>query len=217
MKIELPDGKTIVLRGRIDRADEFTAKLPDGTEGKFVRIVDYKSSDKTLSLSDVYHGVQLQLFVYLSTLCDRGYSPAGILYCNLSDPIVSVSSDATEDEIIKRRFESRRMEGIILSEYSMLEHMGGNEILKTKQTATAKNFNSMFRHINKVIQKSAQDIYSGKFPIKCTDDACTWCEYNQLCRFDKSFAGCMSGSLPALEDDEIWALLEKEAAENEMD
>lgn len=217
LKIELPDGKTIVLRGRIDRADEFTAKLPDGTEGKFVRIVDYKSSDKTLSLSDVYHGVQLQLFVYLSTLCDRGYSPAGILYCNLSDPIVSVSSDATEDEIIKRRFESRRMEGIILSEYSMLEHMGGNEILKTKQTATAKNFNSIFRHINKVIQKSAQDIYSGKFPIKCTDDACTWCEYNQLCRFDKSFAGCMSGSLPVLEDDEIWALLEKEAAENEMD
>lgn len=216
-KIKLADGQSVVLRGRIDRADEFTAKLPDGTEGKFVRIIDYKSSDKTLSLSDVYHGIQLQLFVYLSTLCDSGYAPAGILYCNLSDPLVSVPSDATEEEILKRRFESRRMDGIILSEHSMLEHMGGSEILKTKQAVTAKSFNAMFRHINKVIKKTAQDIYGGKFPIKCSDDACTWCEYSQLCRFDKSFAGCTTQNNPSLDDAEIWEILEKEAAENEMD
>lgn len=216
-KIKLADGHSVILRGRIDRADEFTAKLADGTEGKFVRIVDYKSSDKTLSLSNVYHGIQLQLFVYLSTLCDSGYAPAGILYCNLSDPLISVSPDASEEDIIKQKFESRRMDGIILSEYSMLEHMGGSEILKTKQAVTAKNFNSMFRHINKVIKKTAQDIYGGKFPIKCSDDACTWCEYNQLCRFDKSFAGCMSQNNLTLDDAEIWELIEKEAAENEMD
>ena len=216
-KIKLPDGKAIVLRGRIDRADEYTAKLPDGSEGKFVRIVDYKSSDKTLSLSDVYYGVQLQLFVYLSTLCDNGYSPAGILYCNLSDPIVSISHDATEDEILKKRFDTRRMDGIVLSEHGMLDHMGGKEILKTNKTATAKNFNSMFRHLEKVITKTAQNIYSGKFPIKCTEDACTWCEYAQLCRFDSAFSGCNSEAFPKLETEEIWQLLEKEALENEMD
>lgn len=216
-KIKLADGKTVVLRGRIDRADEFTAKLPDGSEGKFVRIVDYKSRDKELSLSDVYHGVQLQLFVYLSTLCDNGYSPAGILYCNLSDPIVSVSPNATEDEILKKRFETKRMEGIILSEYGMIDHMGGKEILKTKKTATANNFNSMFRHLSKVITKTAQNIYSGKFPIKCTEDACNWCEYAQLCRFDSAFSGCRSEAFPKLEPEEIWELLEKEALENELD
>lgn len=216
-RIKLADGKTIVLRGRIDRADEFTAKLPDGNEGRFVRIVDYKSSDKALSLSDVYYGVQLQLFVYLSTLCDNGYSPAGILYCNLSDPIVNVSHDATEDEILKKRFDTRRMDGIILSEYEMLDHMGGKEILKTNKTATAKNFNAMFRHLGRVIAKTAQNIYSGKFPIKCTEDACTWCEYAQLCRFDSAFSGCRSETFPKLETEEIWQLLEKEALENEMD
>ncbi len=217
IRIKLADGKTIILRGRIDRADEFTAKLSDGTEGKFVRIVDYKSSDKTLFLSDVYYGVQLQLFVYLSTICDNGYSPAGILYCNLSDPIVSVSPDASEEEILKKRFDSRRMDGIILSEHGMLEHMGGKDVLKTSKTATASNFNSMFRHINRVIKKTARDIYSGKFPIKCTDDACTWCEYALLCSYDQTFAGCVVESLPKLNNEEIWELLEKEAMENEMD
>ncbi len=216
-KITLADGKQILLRGRIDRADKLSIKMPDGTCGEFVRIIDYKSSDKSLSLSDVYHGVQLQLFVYLSNLCENGYSPAGILYCNLTDPIVSVNPDASEDEILKKRFDARRMGGIILSENGMLDHMGGNETLKTKQTATAKNFNSMFRHLNKVIKKTAENIYSGKFPIKCTDDACTWCEFSHLCRFDKSFSGCSIADNQKLKDEQVWELLEKEDAENEMD
>lgn len=217
INITLPDGKKIVLRGRIDRADEFTAKLPDGTEAKFVRIVDYKSTDKALSLSDVYHGVQLQLFVYLSTLCDNGYSPAGILYCNLSDPIVNVKPGDTEDVIMEKRLSERRMEGIVLSEYEMLDHMGGKDILKSNKTASTKNFNSMFRHISKVIKNTAQNIYSGKFPIKCTPDACTWCEYAQLCRFDGAFSGCTELALPKLKNEEVWELLEKEASSNEMD
>ncbi len=216
-KITLPDGQKVMLRGRIDRADEFSVTMPDGTIGKFVRIVDYKSSEKTLSLADVYQGVQLQLFVYLSALCESGYSPAGILYCNLSDPMVSVKSSATEEEILAQKSKARRMDGIILSEHSMLEHMGGDEILKTKKAVSAKNFNSMFRHINKTISRTAQDIYGGKFPIRCSDDACTWCEYNQLCRFDTSFIGCMTQSSPDFSDEEIWEILEKEAAENEMD
>ena len=216
-KITLPDGKKIVLRGRIDRADEFSLRMPDGSEGKFVRIVDYKSSDKSLSLSDVYHGVQLQLFVYLSNLCDNGYLPAGILYCNLTDPIVPVSPDTSQEDILKLRHEKRRMTGIVLSEYEMAEHMGGKEILRTKQTASAKNFNSMFRHLNRVISRTAQDIYSGRFPIKCTQDACTWCEFRQLCRFDQTFPGCFMSENEKLSDDTIWELLEKEGNENEMD
>lgn len=217
IKITLPDGKKIVLRGRIDRADAFTAKLSDGTEAKFVRIVDYKSTDKALSLSDVYYGVQLQLFVYLSTLCDNGYSPAGILYCNLSDPIVNVKPDDPEDIILEKRLSERRMDGIVLSEYDMSDHMGGKEILKGNKTATTRNFNSMFRHISKVIKNTAQDIYNGKFPIKCIPDACTWCEYAQLCRFDGAFSGCTELALPKLKSEEVWELLEKEVAGNEMD
>ena len=208
-KIKLDDGKVVTLRGRIDRADEFALTMPDGTSGKFVRIVDYKSSDKTLSLSDVYHGVQLQLFVYLSTLCKNGYSPAGILYYNLSDPIVEAKPNATEDEILQKRFEERRMSGIVLSENDMIEHMGATDVLKSKKTATAKNFNAMFRHLDKVIKNTAEDIYNGNFPIECTSDACDWCEYKHLCRFEKSFVGCSVRDNEKLKDDEIWAILEE--------
>lgn len=219
IKITLPDGKKITLRGRIDRADEFTMQMPDGSDGKFVRVVDYKSSDKSLSLSDVYHGVQLQLFVYLSNLCDNGYLPAGILYCNLTDPLVEVSPTSSNEDILKLRHDARRMTGIVLSEYDMADHMGGKEIvsIKSKQAVTSKNFNSMFRHLNKVIRNTAQKIYSGKFPIECTQDACSWCEFNQLCRFDNTFSGCRVKENEKLSDDLIWEILDKEGEEYEMD
>lgn len=216
-KITLDDGKKVTLRGRIDRADEFKMTMPDGTEGSFVRIVDYKSSEKTLSLSDVYHGLQLQLFVYLSNLCENGYKPAGILYYNLSDPIVETAPDATADEILQKRFEERRMSGIVLEENDMTEHMGAEYALKTKKTVSAKNFNSMFRHLNTVIKNTAQSIYGGEFPINCTRDACTWCEYSHLCRFESGWSGCTERGEERLKDNEVWQLLEEGGADNEMD
>ncbi len=214
IKIRLDDQSTLTLRGRIDRADEYTVKC-DGADGRFVRIIDYKSSSKELSLSDVYSGIQLQLFVYLSNLCENGYKPAGILYCNLSDPVVEASPSATEDEILKKRTDERRMSGIILSENDMFEHMGGEETLKSKKSATAKDFNNMFRHLNRLIKSTAEDIYSGKFPIKHVEGACDWCEYSHLCRFDPTFDGCSINETARLKDEEIWNILEER--DNEMD
>ena len=206
IKITLDDGLSVTLRGRIDRADELIHE-----NGKFVRIIDYKSSEKKLSLADVYNGIQLQLFVYLSNLCENGYKPAGILYCNLSDPIVEVSPTADSEEIEKKRFDELRMNGIVLSEYGMLEHMGGKDILKAERTATAKDFNNMFRHLKKTISETAQNIYSGLFPAKCSKETCMWCEYASLCRADLT----ESGNHSTLKDDEIWTLLEE--TNNEMD
>lgn len=208
-QITLDDGITVTLRGRIDRADEF-----ESGNGKFVRVVDYKSSEKTLSLSDVYRGVQLQLFVYLSNLCDNGYKPAGILYCNISDPIVEVSPQSSEDEILRKRFDELKMNGIILSDDGMLDHMGGTDILKSKKSATAKDFNNMFTHLKKLIKKTAQNIYNGDFPIICNKDNCTWCEYAQLCRAE-AYTENLCAPKTTLKDEEIWTMLEE--TENGMD
>ena len=109
------------------------------------------------------------------------------------------------------------MSGIVLSEYGMLEKMGGSEIIKDGYTATAKNFNSMFRHINKIVKKTADNICGGKFPIRHTEDACEWCDYRALCRYDSKFDGCSSEEIPKYEEAEIWELLEKEAFDDEMD
>lgn len=214
IQIKLPDGKTVTLRGRIDRADEYTAILPNGEEGRFVRIVDYKSSDKKLVLSDVYNGVQLQLFVYLSNLCENGYKPAGILYCNLTDAIVEVAPDTNEEDIIKKREDARRMRGIVLEEENMFANMGGKDVIMAEKTASVSDFNRMFKHLNKVIAKTCENIYDGKFPISCTEGACDWCDYASLCRFDPAFSGCRVVEKEKLAEDDVWALLKEEEADD---
>ncbi len=216
IKIKLEDGRSVTLRGRIDRADEFTLKMPNGEDGKFVRVVDYKSSEKTFSLSNVYSGVQLQLFVYLSTLCDNGYKPAGILYCNLSDSIVPAMPHSTMEDILSDRDNKSRMNGIVLSDNDMEAHMGGKNVISTAKEASFDDFNAMFKHIIGIVKKTTSDIYSGKFNITCSEDNCLWCEYRSLCRYDVAFDGCSELNIPKYNDKQIWTLL-KGGDLNEMD
>ena len=80
------------------------------------------------------------------------------------------------------------MSGIVLAENDMRLHMGGDETLSGKKQATYKNFNSMFRHLKKVIAKTAEKISGGEFPLERTEDACDRCDYAAVCRFDGSAA-----------------------------
>ena len=76
-----------------------------------------------------------------------------------------------------------------------------------------KQFNKMFSHLKKTIVKTANNIYSGNFPIECEEGACKWCDYGSFCRFDKSFAGCSLVSREKLSDEQVLELLENETGE----
>lgn len=59
--------EVLKLRGKIDRVDVFENK-----GNIYVSIIDYKSSPKDLDLDDAKEGIQVQLFMYLKALIDRG-------------------------------------------------------------------------------------------------------------------------------------------------
>ena len=65
IRIVLEDGTQINLIGQIDRIDEF-----DENDDRYIRIIDYKSSDKNINLTEVYYGLQLQLLVYLDAILE---------------------------------------------------------------------------------------------------------------------------------------------------
>ncbi|MBO7407553.1 MAG: exodeoxyribonuclease V subunit gamma [Clostridia bacterium] len=58
---------SVKLHGRIDRLDAFT----DGTR-YYVNVIDYKSSDKTISDTDIKNGIRIQLLVYMKAATGSG-------------------------------------------------------------------------------------------------------------------------------------------------
>lgn len=77
--------------GRIDRVDVD----PSGEE-VFVKVIDYKTGSTSFDLNRVYHGLQLQLMIYLDAAIrseqdrfpGRRVVPAGIFYFNIKDPVI---------------------------------------------------------------------------------------------------------------------------------
>lgn len=57
----LTEEEKMHLKGRIDRVDTYEA------DGKlYVKVIDYKSGNTSFDLLALYHGLQLQLVVYLN-------------------------------------------------------------------------------------------------------------------------------------------------------
>lgn len=115
--IPLPDGKTLSLRGTIDRLD--VASTPDGS---LVRVIDYKTGSMELKAGDVQAGAQLQLLLYLqaANALLPHLMPAGAFYQRLTDPLVRAEN---EEEAIKERLKRLRLSGVVLAENEVLALM----------------------------------------------------------------------------------------------
>ncbi len=107
------DGEAQQIIGRVDRID--TLETEDAT---YVKVVDYKTGAKEMSLSDLYYGLQMQLVIYLKAAVDRKVDhqmkmvvPAGVLYYHIDDPILTGKMEAEERE--KNILKELRMKGLV--------------------------------------------------------------------------------------------------------
>ena len=116
LTVDLDDGRRAAVYGIIDRVDTFAA---DGDV--YVRIVDYKTGKKALSVSDAEKGKNLQMLLYLFSICDENNEiirkeldcegriiPAGVEYYLAKDPVVNVNN---AEELI--RFKDPERSGVI--------------------------------------------------------------------------------------------------------
>jgi len=126
LSIEIPEtGEDALLRGRIDRIDVMEM---DGKS--YIRIIDYKSSAKDVSLKDVFYGLQLQLLVYLDVILKNWNSilssqaaPGAVLYFRLDNPIVKGSVNLTDEEIERKVMESLKLKGLLLKDARVIRSM----------------------------------------------------------------------------------------------
>ena len=220
IEITLEDGKKVEIIGKIDRVD-----IAKDERGKYIRIIDYKSSIKDIELNDVAYGLQLQLLTYMDAITkNEEAEAAGVLYFNLIEPIIKSDRKKTAEELeeeVRKRF---KMKGLILADVKVVKMMdknlesGYSDMLpvylgkeeeisqKLSSTASKEQFNALQKYIIKVIKDISKEILSGKIDIKPyyknKKTPCEFCNYKGICQFDKNKNEY--SYVPSLNKDEIW-------------
>ncbi len=177
-KITLPDGSVARFRGRIDRADVRKGFLTE-ENGQIkavdlVRIIDYKSSGRELSFTNVLNGLQLQLFAYMDSFLDSepNARPAAVLYFNLTEvPVETPIGDENPER--KDRLTGAAVVG------RMAEHKGIAEI-------EADEMNTVLSYVRKRMKSAAKKIYGGEMPVSPVvadgRSKCEFCPYGGVCK-----------------------------------
>ena len=116
VNIELSPEEKLKLRGRIDRVDTC-----EDEKHIYVKVIDYKSGNTAFQLLSLYHGLQLQLVVYLNAAMeltrqehpDKEVLPAGILYYQIQDPVLDTEGDDGEEDISRKVLEKLKPGGLL--------------------------------------------------------------------------------------------------------
>lgn len=224
--ITLPNGKKVKLTGRIDRADV----LKTGG-GSFVRILDYKSGAKRFELDDVFWGLNLQLAVYISAMCTpenapivgENPKPAGMLYFQLSDPVLDASPADDTAVLEKMRAQKFKLKGLLVNDETILKAMDANlgatsDILPVQihssgirgSVATGPQFEVLDAYVKKTVKRLLSELESGCVNIspykKGNETACTYCRYAAFCAHN----GHTYREIQTQKPEKIWQAMEKE-------
>lgn len=203
--LELDDGKKVEITGKIDRID-----IAKGTDGNYLRIIDYKSSAKNIDLNEVYAGLQIQLLTYMDAVCKvEDLMPAGILYFSLLEQIIKADKKMTEEEIEEKIKSNFKMKGLILADVKVIKmhdkkldtgasnlvpayiDKSGNVSPKRTNGVTKEEFEDLQKYMNYTIKQIAKEIYSGKIDLKPYNKdgvkPCDYCHYKAICSFNPGF------------------------------
>ena len=203
IKIELDNGKNILLRGKIDRVDSLDV---DGNT--YLRIVDYKSSEKNLNLKDVKDGINLQLMTYMWAMVTNKEKinkegeviPAAVSYFTISNKLLNIPAyEQDESKISEKLKNALKLRGIFIKDIEILEKMDGSvntpkesylevtsKLMQNENKALEKDmFIKELNNMKKILKDIANEIVQGKVAI-CPNSkikgVCDYCKFNEVCR-----------------------------------
>ncbi|MBD1380626.1 helicase-exonuclease AddAB subunit AddB [Metabacillus arenae] len=209
IQFKLDNGCEMELIGRIDRVDK-----AESSNGLLLRVIDYKSSDKSLNLSEVYYGIALQMLTYLDVIISYSKdwlgvksSPAGVLYFHVHDPMIQTNTKLSEDLVEEEIFKKFKMKGLLLGDEEAVRLMdssldsGRSNIVSAglkkdgsfrsdSAIASKEEFSLLRTHIRDVFKQIGTDITNGVVdiaPYKIKEKVpCTFCDFKSVCQFDQS-------------------------------
>ena len=202
MTFALEDGEKMFFSGVVDRMDSI-----EDDENKYLKIIDYKSGKQKFDFAKIFHGLQMQLIIYMNAMMElyekktgKRVYPAGMFYFHMDDPIVNVEyENEAEHKILK----DLKMSGVVNEDFQLIDHMEhtGSEGYLTLPVRATKNgydkrssvlnttqlFN-LGRIVEKKMTELGNSLMHGDISIKPYEyegrKPCEYCEFKNICAYE---------------------------------
>lgn len=205
--IELADGGSMILSGKIDRVD-----LLDAAGARYVKIIDYKSGNKAFSFQEIYYGLQLQLLIYLDAYLkyyektgEGPLKPGGIFYFRIADRLLTLDSELSAEEIEQRLYEEMKMSGLLLADDALIQGIDHNlgisgkshivpfgytksGVSATSNLATEEQYAALLAYVTEQARTLGESMKAGTIapmPVRSQEQTpCQYCRFRPVCRYD---------------------------------
>lgn len=200
--IKIDDELSLKLIGKIDRVDKYTRNNVE-----YIRVVDYKTGNKTFKLDDILNGINLQTLIYMKSITelsddDSKIEPAATVYLPAKNPVISAPSD-DEEEIAKEYNKQMRMFGLVLDNSEIINAMeeGAQGVYVSissnkdgyKGTAgtsliSANDYAKLFKKADSLLIDMVKELHNGIVEAKPLETSglgpCSYCKYKFICEHD---------------------------------
>ena len=197
--LPLQENVTIALHGFIDRLDTYQ---------DFACILDYKSSIKTLSETDIFAALQLQLLTYAMVVHQQQQKEImGAYYISLKNETIPCPAGkltrkkpVTYNEYVKedymlmkqkaQRFNGWTMQKQVDTLDDNATHIVGLRINKEEEVKAGKLYNleAISSYMKQLYEILASRILNGDIACTPLEHACDYCSYQPICRFKGFYA-----------------------------
>lgn len=217
--------------GKIDRID--TCMDEDKV---YVKVMDYKTGSKAFDLTALYHGLQLQLVVYLNAALEleqkrnpgKEMIPAGIFYYQMKDPIVGKEKD--ERKLQESILKELKLDGLVNADEIVIEHLDrdltGNSLVipvgrnkdqslsRASKAVTSEEFDVISKYTRQTMHQIEERMRKGEVqasPYEMgTQTGCDYCRFRDICGFDAKIEGNDFRRLMKMKPDEVLQKMKEE-------
>ncbi len=222
--------------GKIDRIDT----CEDGDK-VYVKVLDYKTGSKAFDVSALYHGLQLQLMVYMDAALQvqkerepgREAVPAGVFYYRIQDPLVDKRGENEPEDMWRDVLKELKPDGLVNLQDEVLAHLDrqmegeslavpvkfnkNGSLAKSSKAVPEEEFWLMMRHAARKVSEIHGRILEGETAAlpyrKGQESGCDYCAYRHVCGFDRKVPGYRYRDIEKMSREESVAAMKAYAAE----
>ena len=219
------------IGGKVDRVDGWEK------DGKlYLRVVDYKTGQKSFDLADVRMGLDIQMLLYLFMLQAEGEAhfgkpiePAGVLYFPARDDVLSAERNIPPEKLSALRAASLHRTGLLLRDPAVLRAMEHEALERpvylpmnvdksgdlSGSLASARQLGQLKRYVDRLLHRITREIREGNIDADPVfrgpeNGACRYCQWAGACHFEDGRGRDHRNYLRKVKPEEFWKMLQDE-------